>query len=137
MDTVVVEEAAAVPFACSQCTGVAFATNQALLQHMRIKHKAKIVISAFIDGSGVCPACKTCLVTRLRVLKHLSDKRRTKCSDRILGGEFAMVGRDELVKLDEIDRTAKREAWRSGHTSVPAVGQAKKSDGRRVGHAQL
>ena len=83
------------------------------------------------------PACQTNFITRLRVLKHVCDKRRTKCSKRILSGEFPTVSKEALVFLEDADRASKRAAKRGGHTSVPALGQAKRADGRKIGRAQL
>jgi len=137
LDKTVAGPALSAMFACHLCVGVNFATNQALLQHLRTKHKLKQQIATFVDGSGVCPACKSKLHTRLRVLKHLSDKRRRSCANQILSGDFAPVDADTLAKLEDDDRQAIRAARHDGHTSVPAVGQAVRSDGRRVGRSLL
>ena len=88
----------AVTFLCTECLK-GFVTEQALKQHRRIKHGVKLHIASFIDGSGICPACQTNLVTRQRVLKHVSDKRRTKCSNRLLSGVFPAVDHEILVYL--------------------------------------
>ena len=76
-------------------------------------------------------------MTRLRVIKHVSDKRRTKCSSIILGGQVPRVENEQIQILEELDRAARREACKNGHTAVPAVGQAKNASGRCVGRVQL
>ena len=124
-------------FACTLCEGSNFSSNQALLQHMRTKHDQKLRVSAYIDGSGRCPTCLTFFNTRLRVLKHLSDSRRTKCTTNILNGSHPLLDRAERDRLDEADRVQKRLARRNGHTSVPAVGPAQRANGKRVGRVQL
>jgi hypothetical protein len=136
LDTVSTSAADNNPFACG-CCSMAFPSNQALLQHKRRAHGLRLDILCFIDGSGICPVCGVNLVTRLRIVKHLSDSRRCKCRDTILNGGFKPIEADSLRELDLNDRLAKRRAHADGHPSVPAYGQATTRHGKRIGRVQF
>ena len=99
----------------------------------RIKHKVKAPIAAYVDGSGVCPACKTVFHTRIRCLAHLTDSRRPRCREVILSGSWPQLSQSMLEQLEEVDRNARREAQRNGKTHPTAKGSAKRADGRIIG----
>ena len=80
--------------------------------------------------------CGTQFGTRLRLLAHLSDVRRPKCRDRLQDGSFPALSTSRIAELDALDRIARRDAKRSGHTTPIAVGTALTADGKRIGHVQ-
>ena len=80
-----------------------------------------------------CPVCSFTFGTRLRVISHLSDRRRPKCRDRVIANEVAELPADVVTKLNDRVRVLKRLALRQGHTHVLAVGAAKDPNGRIVG----
>ena len=70
---------------CTECIGTTGETRQfmsvkALLRHQRVKHGFRNPMRLFADKSGVCGACGTNFRTKLRLLDHLSDSRRTHCT---------------------------------------------------------
>ena len=62
----------------------AFKSQRALESHQRIKHGCRSEMRFYADADGICPSCKGCFMTRLRLLAHLVDKRRPKCRNSIL-----------------------------------------------------
>lgn len=122
-----------VQFRCDSCDA-SFPTNKALLQHKRIAHKQTAPIKAFIDDSGVCPACKTDFLERHRVMRHVSDSRRPACRTQIMS--TLPVQSPELVAAWEArDNERVRLARRAGSTHILAAGQAVTAAGRRIGRA--
>ena len=122
---------------CTQCDhGPCFATNKALLQHQRKKHGYKDPVCKYIDGSGVCPSCRTHFHTRLRCLAHVCDTRRVKCRDTILSGGFPTIPPSMLRDLDEQDQLARTSARKRGHTHPQAVMSARTCAGKRIGYVK-
>ena len=101
--------------------------------HRRGVHGFRTVWRYYADEDGVCPACRSCFVTRARLIKHLADKRRTKCGEKVLADRPAKLSEERVAVLDDLDRIAKREARRQGHSHAIAVGSARTADGKRVG----
>jgi len=100
--------------ACCQCE-TKFATARALASHRRIKHGVRTVFRQHIDGSGKCPGCRVNFHTRLKVLEHLGDVRRhQKCRDATQS--LPALPEEEVARLDGLDRTARNDARRAGHT---------------------
>ena len=62
-------------FQCNDCE-VAFASQKALDQHMRIKHGVRCPQRAYAPADATCAVCGTKFAQRLRLLAHLCDKRR-------------------------------------------------------------
>ena len=60
--------------------------------------------------------------------------RRDKCRLKVLGGTLRPLATSTIDRLDEIDRSARREARRDGKSHPVAVGQAKRANGKAVGH---
>jgi hypothetical protein len=87
----------------------------------------------YADAKGICPICKTDFKSRIRCLAHLSDRRRTKCSDMILESGVSKLSQAIVDKLDMADRTFRREAHQSGHTHPIAQKPATRHNGRVVG----
>ena len=72
------------------------------------------------------------------MIAHLSDTRskRDVCRNRVLSGEFPQLAMEVVVKLDELDKIARREARRDGRSHPKAFGQARGADGKAVGHVR-
>ncbi len=83
----------------------------------------------------MCPVCKTNFHTRLRVLAHLSDKRRTSCSSALVAGAHPRLASEEVLRLNQIAE-AWRNARRDGHTHAIAVMSAVTEAGKRIGHVR-
>ena len=129
-----VPAAALATFVCNLCSPAkAFATEKACDSHCRSKHGMVSCIPKYINGSGICPACGTKFQSRIRVIAHLSDKRRPACRDRVLNGEFPLLPEQLFVQLQEADRHTRKMALHDGHTHPIAQASAVKADGRRVG----
>lgn len=122
---------------CLHCKPASsFPTEKALNQHMRMKHNYRDPVCEFFDGSGICPICRTNYHTRLRVLNHVCNTRRTKCRSAILSSDLPRVPLDKLLKLMACDRQARSEAKKQGHTHPIAQGSAYTNLGKRIGHVQ-
>ena len=52
-------------------------TNKALMSHQRAMHGMKTRARFYAESDGVCQWCKTRFVTRLRAVRHLTDRRST------------------------------------------------------------
>ena len=115
----------------------AWASQRALESHKRTKHKQLSDMRYYVRADGVCPVCSTAFQSRIRCLAHLSDRRRTKCSDRIRNEQFARIDLATVNELDLADRIARRSAQRSGHSHPIAQGHAVRAGGRVVGRVSL
>ena len=135
-------------FPCSMCCpAIALKSQKALDQHQRRFHNIRSDIPAYIDDSGVCPACGVNLFARAKVITHACETRfrghaaRTglRCKDIILSGRFPRLESDRLERLNLRDRGLLNEARRSGHTHVrtarPAV-RAKPGNAGRSGESK-
>ena len=109
----------------------AHVSSRALESHQRAKHGVRLHIKRFI-GSAVCPSCGTDFKDRLRCIRHVSDRRRTKCAEWILenGSQLSEV---TLKALDAVDTGLRREAQRAGRTNHIAVAPARNACGKVVG----
>ena len=60
------------------------------------------------------------------------------CRNAILevDSNFPRLSFKKVKRLDELDKKARADAKRLGHTHPIAVGSAKKADGKIVGHVQ-
>eukprot|EP00973_Karenia_brevis_P001890 256807-Karenia_brevis.AAC.1 len=124
-------------FCCAECCA-AFPTSKALQSHRRTKHKIRAPQRYYAFPNGVCPVCKTCFNTRLRLLAHLSDSRRDKCWKQICEHPslFAGLNKDQVDEFDAADRTARRQSRQLGHTHVLASGPAIACTGKVVGRVR-
>ena len=115
-----------------------FKTAKALATHNRVIHGFRSPMRFYASEKGVCPVCKTCFVTRLRLLAHLSDSRRSTCRNTILDADsnFPRLSSKKVMRLDEFDKQARADALRLGHTHPIAVGSAKRADGKVVGYVR-
>ena len=89
----------------------------------------------FVEGTS-CPVCKTEFRSRLRVIAHLSDARRTRCRDVICSNmaDYPVLSEEAAMQLDLIDRFDRAAARKEGHTHPIAVGSAVTALGKRIGH---
>ena len=122
---------------CPQCPS-SFASARALKSHMRTKHGAKAPQRIFCLPDGVCQVCKTQFRSRLRLLAHLCDSRRTKCWDTICSSpsSYNRLSSAQCTELDSLDNVQRRDARRAGHSHALAVGQAYTASGRAIGCAK-
>ena len=121
---------------CTICSAPypVFASRKGLCQHMRVAHGIRNHYRTFVDDSGKCPVCRTCLHTRLRVLAHLSDPRRnTTCRDAIDAGQVRALPSDRVAQLDALDTARRTAARRDGHTHCLATRSAVRSNGKQCG----
>ena len=125
------------PFACAECAA-RFLTARALASHARRKHGVRAAQREFAHGSGVCQVCLSSFGTRLRLLRHMCDSRRTRCWDAILADPagFSKLEAEELVTLDLADRAHRREAQREGRSLPVSVGPARNAEGKVIGQVR-
>ena len=62
---------------------------------------------------------------------------RARCSTKVFSSDFPVLSDEAPFLLNEKDRVARSVTDRKGQTSVQAVGQATKADGKKVGRAQM
>ena len=120
----------ALAFACARCDR-SFASQKALESHCRARHGDRLDIRRYIR-TAVCPACGTDFRDRRRCIGHLSDRRRPACAD-LVRCQVAPMPDPEVKRLNEIDKTLRRDAWRKGRSTHIATQPARRSDGRVLG----
>jgi hypothetical protein len=120
-------------FACADCNAT-FASNKALLCHCRQKHNYRDPVRLFLTSDGVCPVCKATFHTRLRAIAHVNDRRNKACKPRLLSGEFPQIPPALAAEFDELDRSARTDARRQGHSHPIAEKSARTAIGQRVGY---
>ena len=119
--------------ACSRCD-CSFATHRALESHARAKHGDRLLIKRFVHGT-VCPCCGTDYRDRLRLVAHLSDRRRPHCATWVMANVQPLPD-SKLQALDAADRKARTDAQRAGLTHPRAFRPARRADGRVIGRTQ-
>ena len=119
-------------FPCAVCNAVAFTSANALAQHSRRAHGVRSPIRQYVPGA-VCPVCLTDFRDRVRCLEHLSDSRRPKCRQQLLGGGFPALEPARVAELDAIDCVARRLAQQAKKSHVLADRPAVSSDGKALG----
>ena len=122
------------PFRCEVCF-LSFACSRALHMHCTKVHAKRSVFKYYAECDGVCPVCKSNYLTRLRLISHLSDPRRTKCSSQL--HLCPKLSDARVEELDQMDRSLKRAASKQGHSHLLAVGQATSASGRLLGKPSL
>eukprot|EP00972_Heterocapsa_arctica_P034046 5012250-Heterocapsa_arctica.AAC.1 len=95
-------------------------------------HGMRNTMRLFAKADGVCPSCGIQLHTRIRLITHLSDKRRDKCRNYVTEHAFPMSD-DEAKVLDVIDQSLLAHAKKDGHSHVIANKPAFTGDGKRIG----
>ena len=126
-------EGRALLFTCDACKA-SFASSKALCSHRRTKHGHRLAIKDFL-ATAVCPCCKCDYRQRLRLIAHVSDRRRPNCRDWILQ-HCTPLPEATIKKLDKEDTTLRREAQRKGRSHHIAVLPALRADGNIVGRAE-
>ena len=82
--------------------------------------------------------CGTRFGSRLRLLSHLCDSRRTKCWDRIrLNPALFPPLPPGVEALEEADKEQRRTAQRLGHSHALARGPTYRANGSVVGRARV
>ena len=106
-------------FQCSLCPHVPFHNQKALDQHRRVQHGVRNTIREHVGNFSRCPNCCTDFHQRIRLLAHLSDKRRNEqCREFVFA--LPKIEASELERLDVVDRNLRRVASQAGHTHVLA-----------------
>jgi hypothetical protein len=124
-------------YTCDVCQGV-FASMKALLAHQRAAHQHRVEQRYFSNSRGICQVCGTLFHTHARLLRHLTDRRRTKCWTAIRNSvsEFERLAESQVQELDAWQREQKRLAYRAGHSQIIAAKPAKTSTGKAIGHVR-
>ena len=117
---------------CSLCDCKPFLSSRALQAHQRVVQRVRNQPKQFLDDSCVCPVCKAFFSTRLRLISHISEKRKRgkaqiTCNQVLLSGAFKPLPQKKLDELDAKDREARKQARRSGRTQPIALFPAKRS----------
>ena len=105
-----------------------------MLVHRKSAHKFVDPIVLRVDASGVCPGCNGIFHTRLRVIRHVMDRRCVKCRDVVAGlAPQPLNVFDERVLKDRLERKSARQ---NGHSHPTARVQARTAQGKAIGHVQ-
>ena len=99
--------------------GKAFATMKALESHQRAQHGTRLDIQDYLPSSS-CPACGKDFQERLRLISHLSDRRRPKCREWIKA-HCSRLPAEKAVELRNADCVLRRKAQQNGHSHHLAV----------------
>ena len=70
---------------------------------------------------GLCRACYKQFSTRIRLLDHLADRRRTVCRESLASDGHLRLTYAEVHRLDEKDRQERNAAHRQGRTQVRSL----------------
>ena len=115
---------------CDICN-VVFRSHKQLAVHRWSKHKLKAGVRNFLGDVSVCPICRTDFRSRIRLVKHMSERRvraknrPTTCQQVFLSSNPAPVPDVELQRLEARDKTRSKEVRKSGHShelaAVPSV----------------
>ena len=130
-------------YVCMKCDPLpdgsrpSWSTTKALESHQRSKHKVLSDMRFYVEADGVCPVRNTKFNSRIRCLAHLSDRRRTKCSDVIARGQVRRLADALVHTLDLHHRQQRRNAQQQGHTHPIAQKPATRRDGRVVGRLSM
>ena len=121
-------------FKCHLCESC-FPSARARDSHARSKHGVRCPQRRFAPGNGICPVCNTSFQSRLRLLAHLCDSRRTRCWDSICSKHSDVSALDDSVvaDLDKLDAALRLDAQRAGHSHVIAKKPAKTATGKTIG----
>lgn len=94
--------------------GKAFHSSRALESHRRAQHGVRLEIQDYLS-TAVCPACGANFHERLRLVSHVSDRRRPKCRDWIVEN-CNMLPPARARALRVKDRELRRAAQQAGHS---------------------
>ena len=120
---------------CTECERV-FSNEKAFLAHQRAKHGMRVEQRFFSNFEGICQVCKGQFHTHARLLRHLTDRRRTTCWAAIQNApaEFIKLSEQEVTKLDTWYRDQKRLASQQGHSHILSSKPARTASGKCIGH---
>jgi len=126
-----------IAFKCNMCES-AFLNAKALLAHQRTKHQRRVEQRYYSNKEGVCQCCGTMFHTHARLLRHLTDRRRTRCWTSIQSdpANFTRLSEAEVQELDAWYRAQKALACRAGHSHVQSAKPAMTNAGKMVGHVR-
>jgi hypothetical protein len=119
-------------YPCTICGSISFATEKALMSHVRAKHRIQCDARRYAPADSACMCCGTTFSMRPRLIAHLTDRRRTKCIDFIVQ-HYSPMDEKFVAELDEADRRLRAQARKSGLTQPKSCSQAVAKDGRRLG----
>ena len=105
-----------------------------MLVHRKSAHAFIDPIVLRIDDSSVCAGCHCQFHSRIRVTRHVMDRRNSKCREQVL--RLPPLPQDVLNKLVEIDRAERKSARQKGHSHPTARVQARTASGKAIGHVQ-
>ena len=118
---------------CPDCP-MLFPCQKSLLLHRKRAHAFIEPVILRIGPSGVCAGCHGTFHTRLRVIRHVMERRNEACRKVIIG--MPPLARNEFDTLVQADRTARKAARQNGHSHPLAQKQARTADGKATGHVQ-
>ena len=118
------------PCACCNC---AFASQKARDSHARAKHGVRSPFQARVR-SAICPCCGVDFRQRVRCLNHLGDRRRPRCAQYVLL-HCPLLSQADAERLNEVDRRARSDAYRAGHSRVSATSPALNARGIAIGQS--
>ena len=110
-------------FKCGTC-GVCFEGDRALRCHEQVTHKKRTPVKHWVPVNGTCCVCGVKFSTKLRLIAHLSDRRQEegKPPCRASLGRYDAIDSCEVVRMDELDRQARRKARRVGQSQPRSAG---------------
>ena len=126
--------ARALHFPCAHCEQ-AFASQKARDSHARAKHGVRSPFHARV-ASAICPCCGVNFRQRIRCLNHLGDRRRPRCAQHVML-HCPLLTPAETARLDQVDRSDRRNVQRAGHFRVVSTLPALNSEGHAIGHSSL
>ena len=107
----------------------------ALASHLRSVHCVRCLQRFYATPNGKCLECGTELKSRLKLLAHRCDVRRTRRWVAVQGRPELRLPTSTVAELDSAYTNARKSSRRAGHSHVIAVGAAARADGRQVGRA--
>ena len=93
------------------------------------------VTGGVLPGGGGGAQRHRLLRQRHRLLRHLTDRRRTRCQQTVLAMGLPSLPEAELQRLDAQTRKLAATSRREGHSHPLASGTALTATGKRIGHA--
>ena len=122
---------------CSFCSDT-FLSYKSMVLHQRTKHGARVEQRYFSNKHGDCQVCLTTFHTHARLLRHLTDRRGSRCWARMSNnpGQYKRLTDAEVEELDTWYREEKTRASRSGHSHIQSAKPALLFDGSITGHVR-
>ena len=125
-------------FPCPTC-GEIFTSHRGMTCHSQRKHGTRVEQRFYADTNGTCVVCKCNFRSRIRLIKHLKD-RRSQCWPTIAADpglySKSRLPSERVKILDVDDARLRREACRAGHIQPIAEGPALRAGGSIVGRVR-